>query len=820
MFSQSIQVTASSSYEQSGWSIDNLIDGENSEVTDAKGWTSNNSTTTNHEEWVQLKFSELVSIYGIHLYSRDGGQGFPVDFIIEVSQDANTWKTVTNETNYTVTDSKNTFSFPEELVQYVKITGTSLRINPLDNNQYRMQFTEVDFNPDLVPDIEPEIPNDYSYILERITPSTISNVGSNVVLDFGKAAFASMEFTYTATTAHTVSIHLGEKLSGTSVDRNPGATIRYQKVDIPVVAGTNTYEVSLAEDVRNTAQGAIQIPSYAPVLMPYRYVEIENHEGTLLKEDFVQLAYFGPWDENASSFSSDDAILNQVWDLCKYSMKATSFMGYYIDGDRERIPYEADAYLNQLSHYGTDASYKIARNTIEYLMDHSTWPVEWQQHMVLMFYADYIYTGNTELISEYYDRIIDKSLYELRRGDGLISHENATASFINNELGFTYNQWATSKFTPIVDWPTTERDGFVFQSYNAVVNAFYYKSLLQLAEMAQAIGDTSNLNLFTAEAIKVKTAYNAVFFDTATGLYVDGEGTSHSSLHTNMMALAMGLVPDENIATVATFIKSKGMGCSVYGAQYLFEALYNAGEADYALELMTSQDTRSWYNMIRVGSTITLEAWDESYKSNLDWNHAWGAAPANLIPNYMWGIKPITPGFTKASIQPQLSTLKNTSIKVPTPNGGIEGVFEITTEGNDFYTITLPAGVEGEFSIPNTQLNLIHNSVSKNDVDLLILESGVHTIEIVGKSLGTEKLKDINLSIYPNPLLNSEILNIQIPDLTLAKASVINLTGQVLRTGDINKGRGSLSLNGLSSGMYIVKIVAEGKTYSKKIILQ
>lgn len=99
----------------------------------------------------------------------------------------------------------------------------------------------------------------------------------------------------------------------------------------------------------------------------------------------------------------------------------------------------------------------------------------------------------------------------------------------------------------------------MFTPYNAVVNAFYYRNLVLLAEMAQAIGNTSNATLFGLEASKVKAAYNNVFFDPNTQLYVDGEGTSHSSLHTNMLALAMGLVPAENIDNVSTFIKSKGM---------------------------------------------------------------------------------------------------------------------------------------------------------------------------------------------------------------------------------------------------------------------
>ena len=69
-------------------------------------------------------------------------------------------------------------------------------------------------------------------------------------------------------------------------------------------------------------------------------------------------------------------MLNQIWDLCKYSIKATSFTGVYVVGDRERIPYEADAYINQLSHYTTDRENNIAKNTIAYFMEFPTWPTE------------------------------------------------------------------------------------------------------------------------------------------------------------------------------------------------------------------------------------------------------------------------------------------------------------------------------------------------------------------------------------------------------------------------------------------------------------
>ena len=82
--------------------------------------------------------------------------------------------------------------------------------------------------------------------------------------------------------------------------------------------------------------------------MPFRYCEIENYTKPLTTTDIVRESVHYPFDESASFFESNNDILNQVWDLCKYSIKATSFLGIYVDGDRERIPYEADALINQL----------------------------------------------------------------------------------------------------------------------------------------------------------------------------------------------------------------------------------------------------------------------------------------------------------------------------------------------------------------------------------------------------------------------------------------------------------------------------------------
>jgi alpha-L-rhamnosidase len=154
------------------------------------------------------------------------------------------------------------------------------------------------------------------------------------------------------------------------------------------------------------------------------------------------------------------------------------------------------------------------------------------------------------------------------------------------------------------------------------------------------------------------------------------------------------------------------MSFSFYGYKYLLEGLYNEGEADYAFSLLKATHDRSWWNMIKSGSTITMETWDIKYKPNSDWNHAWGAAPANIIPGYMWGIAPAEPGFAKALIKPQLNNLKNSKITVPTIRGTIIAEFNDKGKSQE-YIISIPANMECDLLLPGRNPMKLRTGINK-----------------------------------------------------------------------------------------------------------
>jgi alpha-L-rhamnosidase len=588
------------------------------------------------------------------------------------------------------------------------------------------------------------------FMVERIKPEKfVRTSNGSYFADFGKAAFGTIELTYKAVEPDTLTIHLGEKLLNGRIDRNPGGHIRYQKVQLEVTPEQQTYLTELMPDRRNTNEMAVAMPDSFPVIMPFRAVEIEF--GSTRAPDFpksgdkdnhpfdvVQLAWFNYFADHTSSFTSSDTILNQVWDICKYSQKATTFAGYYVDGDRERIPYEADAYLNQLSHYSVDNEYAIARRTIEYFMEKPTWPTEWQLHVALMFWQDYMYTGNTELIEKYYDPLKYKTLMELEYEEGLISTHspNLTGAFMA-KLGFSDT---TQRIRDIVDWPQKggfggvmgEDDGFVFRPVNAVINALYFRNMEIMAEFALLLGRTEDMLDFNSRAARVKKSFNEKLYNHVKGHYTDGIGTDHGSVHANMFPMAFGMVPGEYKTRVMEHIKSRGMACSVYGAQYLMEAVYLAGDADYGLELMTATHDRSWYNMIKVGSTITMEAWDMKYKPNSDWNHAWGAAPANIIPRYLWGIQPQTPGYGLVSVKPQMGSLNQSSIMVPTIRGPIQAEYQKINNRYTRYSVVLPANMIGEFyaGFSTDEVVTLNGEPVNTAFGAVRLDPGVNEIEI------------------------------------------------------------------------------------------
>lgn len=500
--------------------------------------------------------------------------------------------------------------------------------------------------------------------------------------DFGRSAFSTVEMNLTwipkdsAQKELKLSINIGEKGIGDSIDQKPGGGVIFRSYPLNIKSGTARYTLEIPRFVPRYPHSQ-PMPVQMPEVIPFRYCEIVGGSENLTVNDITHKALYCLYDENASGFSSSDKNLNAIYELCKYSTIANTFNGDYANSERERMMYEADCCIQQMCHYAIDREFAIARYSIENLIYHATWPTEWISQIIFMVWADYQYTGNADVIKKYYNDLKSKTMIALQTENGLISTRTGlqTQEFLNS---IHFNGKA---LRDIVDWPNGdiagnspggESDGYVFTNFNTVVNAFYFQGLVYMSEMADVAGKHADADYFAKKADAVKIAFNKNFFAADKGIYVDGIGSTHASLHANMYPLCFGLVAAENRESVINFIKTKRMACGVYGAHYLLEALFNNGQTDYAISLLRDSTDRSWLNMLRVGATMTTEAWDNKYKTNNGWSHAWSASPAHIIPRKMMGVEPAEPGFGKINIRPHPGNLTLAKAKVPTIRGNID----------------------------------------------------------------------------------------------------------------------------------------------------
>jgi len=582
-----------------------------------------------------------------------------------------------------------------------------------------------------------------SLVREFIKPvRVIRRIDGVYFVDFGRAAFGQLQLEVPAPAnneaGRRIVVRLGEKLADADhLDQAPGGSVRFRETTVTTMAGKSTYQIEL------TKADARRMPADIGAVMPFRYVELQNMPEGTTPEDLTargvrQIAVHYLFDDNAADFVCSDEKLNAIWALCKYSIKATSYAGVFVDGDRERKPYEADAYIDQLGWYYCTDDTTLPGYTHEYLITHPTWPTEWIMFSVLTGWNDYLYTGDARSLTACYTDLKAKTLRGLEREDGLISTvKPPVPASVNKSVHFN------GKLRDIVDWPAAERDGCEMLPVNTVVNAFHCRALTLMANMAEALGKSDDAAGFRQAAQRTLNSLNTKLVDPNTGLYVDGEGSSHSSLHANMFPLAFGLVPTERRAAVSAFVRGRGMACSVYGAQFLMDALFDAGRGADAVQLMEAPGDRSWRHMVEdVGTTITLEAWDTRYKPNEDWNHAWGAAPANLLPRNILGVEPLEPGYRTVLVWPRCAGAADLAAvawargKVPTAKGPITVDWRHTADGFHL-DLELPPQTSALVRLPpdwGQQVQVDGKSMTgtKHDgtVDVEVTESGKHELSV------------------------------------------------------------------------------------------
>lgn len=513
-----------------------------------------------------------------------------------------------------------------------------------------------------------------------IEPKHIVDKGDNrYFIEFDRNVVAGIRLDLEGTAGHQVEIRLGEELSAPHTVRHNMRT-------------GNTYQ-----EVWTLKDGRQVLENFG--YRVFRYAEILNAPAGFNKDRIRAVVLRYPFDDHAAHFASSDAVLNDVWELCKYTIKGTSLDVYVDTHTRERRNYEGDALVNQLSHYAVDREFALPRYSVEYLYYRPTWPAEYKPQTIIMAWKDYLYTGNPDSIRRHFDVLKETKTFEAYINDDSLGEKPV------NLGGLRYGR-------DLVDWPASQRDGYEFTTINTVINAFHCAALDYLGRLAAVAGRQQDAQHYTELANKQRRAINEHLYDAQTGRFRDGKTSNHYALHASAFPLALQLVDPDKVGPVADYVQSRGMAVSVYGAQFVLDALYNAQRGQAALSLMNATEGNSWgHKIYNLGATMVCEAWDPSQKGNMSYSHAWASAPANVIPRGLFGILPLEPAFARFQVKPQPASLDWATLTVPTIRGSISVEFR---QHDDLFMMTVDVPVNTRASVYVPVMNADNPVVKHN----------------------------------------------------------------------------------------------------------
>lgn len=229
-------------------------------------------------------------------------------------------------------------------------------------------------------------------------------------------------------------------------------------------------------------------------------------------------------------------------------------------------------------------------------------------------------------------------------------------------------------------------------------------ALKNLASVASSIGDSAAADHWMTTARNISAAINSRLWNAAKGFYSlsltspndfslagiaftiragIANATQAAAMIENIPQLRLGIGFKDS--SVVNSTSTTQLSPNVQG--FLLEALFIANR-EFGTPLDSAQvllDT-FWPAMVTQNEYYSGASWEYAYPDGspgidlfTSLSHPWGAAPTYVLPEYILGIGPLTPGYTTWSMQPLIVGLGLTQASgiVPTSSGQIEASWKV-----------------------------------------------------------------------------------------------------------------------------------------------
>lgn len=395
--------------------------------------------------------------------------------------------------------------------------------------------------------------------------------------------------------------------------------------------------------------------------------------------DFGVLVRHHPFDPEAFSFESDNPLFNDIIRICREAVRVNAQYNYLDCVTREKGAYNGDMTVIGAAHLYLTGNPDLYAKCIEDFQNTAD---------IVPAFNDYANCGLVDgALAEYTLGFPAQALLCYRytgNRDELLRAERSCQALLDyyapyvRSDGLLVAPFGEGLFRKeiLVDWPVTLRDDYDFPASPqksvgcmSLINAYYIGALEAISDIRQRLGMPG------IDTAAIRSNYLAAFFDRDAGLFRDGEGSDHHSLHANALSAYFGLFPEDDAHAKEAFlsmVREKGLACGTYMSYFLLSGLCRMGERELAFALITNTGRNSWYTMLKGGAVTCWESWDAGYKPNNSLCHAWSSAPLLILVEEFLGLHVDVTKGCGYTLNPNLPAgLGHVKAKLPTPIGTV-----------------------------------------------------------------------------------------------------------------------------------------------------
>lgn len=229
--------------------------------------------------------------------------------------------------------------------------------------------------------------------------------------------------------------------------------------------------------------------------------------------------------------------------------------------------------------------------------------------------------------------------------------------------------------------------------HRAYMNILLWKTFVDAANLAHALGHPAEAAAWAAEADRLAPVVRSAFWDAGKGCFVRSAEDRAMGFEANALALATRFATVDEAARIRPqLVRIRHGKFQALAARGKFEY----GDAAGGLKAIADHD---WYRLLDPswqGAQTVTECMNLTRRGWGDESHP-DTAIAGLFSSYILGIVPTEPGFRTFSVRPQPADLAWAEGVVPTPHGDIALRWDRLAHGLSV-TLTVPPGTTADFA--------------------------------------------------------------------------------------------------------------------------